>query len=139
MARKPRDYAAEYERRIARATAAGKTRQAARGHKVREHVERRQKEIAKYGLTIDQQKSVNKWIDRRQAAQPSISFFMDGDDLMKWTREHGFEQFSAFKRKWESERRKYKRAPRPKGDASLDDLYDGIEIDDLAAEWTYYH
>lgn len=136
---KARDYKAEYERRISRATAAGKTRQAARGHKVREHVERRQKEIVRYGLTIDQLKKVNAWGERRAAAQPTISFFMDNEDLVNWTKRNGFDQFSAFKRTWERERRKYKRAPRPKGEASLDDLYDGIELDELAPEWTYYH
>jgi hypothetical protein len=45
MARKSRDYKAEYARRIAKGTAAGKTRQQARGHKPREHIIRRQREI----------------------------------------------------------------------------------------------
>lgn len=56
MARKPtpkrkRDYKAEYARRIARATAAGKTRQAARGHKPKEHVVRQRRSISKYGAS----------------------------------------------------------------------------------------
>jgi hypothetical protein len=48
VAQKPRsEWSDTYRRRVERAEAAGKSRQAARGHKAREHVERRQKEKAK--------------------------------------------------------------------------------------------
>lgn len=139
MARKSRDYAGEYARRIAKATAAGKTRQQARGHKAREHVERREKEVAKYGMTISQLRSVQKFVDRRQSLQPSISFFLDGDKLDTWVRQHGFDQFTALRTNWERQRRKYKNAPRPKGEVQIEDLYEDVDTDDLEPEWLYYH
>src|SRR5215469_10901068 len=64
MARKPRrgslngrsavpkrDYKAEYQRRVAAGRKAGKSRQAARGHKAKEHVERARKTQQRYGVT----------------------------------------------------------------------------------------
>jgi hypothetical protein len=54
MATRPkrrRNYKAEYARRIARAAAAGKTRQQGRGHKAREHVTRARRTRAKYGVS----------------------------------------------------------------------------------------
>lgn len=51
MARRRRNYKAEYARRIANAAKAGKSRQAARGHKPKEHVERKRRAIAKHGVT----------------------------------------------------------------------------------------
>lgn len=51
MAKRQRNYKAEYARRIAKAKAAGKTRQEARGHKPREHVERARRSAAKYGAS----------------------------------------------------------------------------------------
>lgn len=50
MAKRKRDYKAEYARRIAKATASGKTRQQARGHKPKEHIERARRAKAKYGV-----------------------------------------------------------------------------------------
>lgn len=52
--RRPRDYKAEYKRRIAKGVAAGRSRQQARGHKIKEHVERRRRAILKYGGTPSQ-------------------------------------------------------------------------------------
>jgi hypothetical protein len=53
--RKPRDYKAEYARRIARKMAAGASRQAARGHKPREHVARKTKFEARLAAFAEQQ------------------------------------------------------------------------------------
>jgi hypothetical protein len=48
MASKPRsEWSDSYRRRVERAEAAGKSRQVARGHKAREHVDRRQREKSK--------------------------------------------------------------------------------------------
>lgn len=52
MAKKrQRDYKAEYERRIALGAAKGKTRQQARGHIAKEHVERARRTQLKYGAS----------------------------------------------------------------------------------------
>lgn len=49
-----RNYKAEYERRLAKGAASGKSRQLARGHKVKEHVERKRRAIVKYGVSPSQ-------------------------------------------------------------------------------------
>ena len=67
MARK-RDYRAEYAKRIARATAEGKTRQQARGHKAGEHIERARKERAKEGLSAAERESIRRWWEKNQDA-----------------------------------------------------------------------
>lgn len=45
MTRRERNYKEEYKRRIAKALSEGRTRQQGRGHKPREHIIRRQREI----------------------------------------------------------------------------------------------
>ncbi len=49
--KKKRDYAAEYKRRIASAEAKGRSRQSARGHIAKEHVERARRAKAKFGAS----------------------------------------------------------------------------------------
>ncbi len=59
-AKRKRNYKAEYNRRIAKAAAAGKTRQQARGHVAKEHVRRAQRSRAKYGATPAQLTKLRK-------------------------------------------------------------------------------
>lgn len=73
MARKPprkRNYKAEYERRQAKGRAAGKTRQQARGHKPREHVERARQSQAKYGASPSTMTRL-----RREAASKLLAIY----------------------------------------------------------------
>lgn len=56
--KRKRNYKAEYARRIARAEAAGKTRQQARGHKPKEHIERARRSKIKYGVSPG---TLTKW------------------------------------------------------------------------------
>lgn len=50
-AKRKRNFKAEYARRIAKGAASGKTRQQARGHREKEHVERARRSKSKYGAS----------------------------------------------------------------------------------------
>lgn len=50
-----------YQKRIARALLAGKTRQQARGHKAREHVERHERETKERGYTGSEESSIRRF------------------------------------------------------------------------------
>jgi hypothetical protein len=74
MATKPRsEWTAAYRRRVERAEAAGKTRQAARGHVVREHVRRKEVEQARVASgavkTTSAQRQAIRRFARQQAAK----------------------------------------------------------------------
>lgn len=90
MAIKPREnLSPAYLRRIERAEAKGLSRQAARGHKQHEHIERKQKEVAKSGLTSGQKAQIKKYtarqVDRnnQQRGVPKVDFKTEYDANLK--------------------------------------------------------
>lgn len=69
-----------YAARLARGEAAGKSPQASRGHKPREHVERKAKEIARGGLTTSQKQAVKRFAEKqaeRRGKPWDIAAFQD--------------------------------------------------------------
>ena len=130
-----RDYKAEYARRIARAEAKGKTRQQARGHKVREHVIRREREIAKRGLTNDQERIIRVWSKKHKNHERPIR------ELLAWTKENGYDAFKTYRSTWEANRRRYvknlrKSKYQPQA-GMLDYLAEELDIPEIS--WLYYH
>lgn len=102
-----RDFKAEYQRRIERALAAGKTRQAARGHKPQEHKLRAERERAKGGLTSAQVRIIRAFHARfdamGQKRTPTAS------DMIAYARQHGYGAFIAYREHWNDLRRNYLR------------------------------
>jgi polyhydroxyalkanoate synthesis regulator phasin len=86
-----------YAARLARAEAKGLTRQAARGHKPREHIERRAKERVKTGgLTYDQARRVERFVEhqakrRRRPLDHQIA--ADKIKLVQWAGRVGYDKF----------------------------------------------
>jgi hypothetical protein len=103
MARR-RDYAAEYARRVAKGQAAGRTRQAARGHKPKEHVVRAERERRERGITSYEETRIRKWGEKRAAKNKDLRV----QDLVDWSSAHGYRAFKALKRQQEAAHRQYK-------------------------------
>jgi hypothetical protein len=135
-----RDYRAEYARRIARATAAGKSRQAARGHQAREHVARAQREREEYGgLSGYEIRAMRAWCDRR--AREIHDNQADADEVIEYfqDRENPYEDFKVYRDTWTSVRREYVGAGFPSAGLgySLEGLTARAGVEDLS--WLYYH
>lgn len=145
MARKSLDQLSPaYRRRIERAEAKGKTRQQARGHKAREHVERRQKEAAKsaYELSKDQEASIHRWWnrntdpDRVEAGWPTLV------KVLSYAGYNGYAEFQNYRNIWNAARTEYLRAVRngtyvSKGEGYLLILKDMTKVPEIS--WMYYH
>lgn len=98
-----------YAKRVAKGVAKGRTRQQARGHKEKEHVERKEREIAERGITGAQEKSVRKWYDKTPQVKGA-----DEDELVEHVRSFGFDWFSNLKKEQKRLHKAWEKAGRPK-------------------------
>jgi hypothetical protein len=157
-AAKPRDFKAEYGRRIARALEKGKTRQAARGHKPQEHIARREREKAENGVTGSQLKTIRAFLKRFNS--PDYKDMPTEADLVEFVQERDWEAFKLYVKTWDAVRRKYLKAEKSGtlvavhgkrrngsqklyyslGEHSLDYYVSKSEVEPQGVEqWLYYH
>jgi hypothetical protein len=145
---KPRNFKAEYARRIANALKKGKTRQAARGHKSHEHIERWEREKEQNGgLTNDQIRSIHRWHERFGEPRRTLEKGMPNvEDVIDFARENGYNRFSLYRKIWDAQRRVYVREKatgkyESLGESHLQLLADMAEISSRGdgIKWLYYH
>lgn len=99
---------ASYAKRVATGIAKGKTKQQARGHKVREHIERKEKERIKLGgLTASEIKTIIRW--HSNVFNPNLYREVPTEEeLIEWSQEKGYSRFQQYRKTWDAARRQYK-------------------------------
>lgn len=151
---KPRDYKAEYERRIKRALEKGKTRQQARGHKASEHVFRKPKapkpskrKAAKPRPPIDpdaitkaRATYITKWAWKRDFEIQDWA--VEPDELVAHAKTFGWEWFVTYAATWQAMRDTYiaenkAGAYASRGVGYLQSMAQSVNADDMS--WLYYH
>lgn len=97
MAAKPSSqWSDAYRRRMERAEAQGKTRQQARGHKAKEHVERKAREVSLGMLTSSQRQSVRQFA-RSQAKKAGQDPSEMADRMVSWATRQGYDRFTTLR------------------------------------------
>ncbi len=136
MATKPRnEWSAAYRRRVERAEAAGKTRQAARGHRAAEHRTRRPR-----GALTTQQKDRVKRFARSQAKRAGVDYSEFRATMLRHAEAYGMPRFEAIMNKQRQMLGNYKKHPK-RQQYNEDEMSDLIGMFDEADDprWLYYH
>lgn len=108
---KARNYSPAYEKRLinavrkARATGKKPTRQLARGHKKKEHIERKVKEKARFGVTSTELAGIRSFISRFNAN--GHKDIPDEETLVAFVRKRSYKDFVEYRKVWDAARRKY--------------------------------
>jgi hypothetical protein len=151
---KSRNYSPAYEKRLIRAARSGKSRQAARGHKKHEHIERKQKENERYGITLDQRRSIVKYYEHFDpelhpwkysssgSIAEAISLAPKVENFVDFATANGYDRFKEYRKIWDAARRGYKRESANKsyssrGQEYLSHLAGLAKVEDVT--WLYYH
>lgn len=102
-------YRKRIERAQAKAAAEGRefTRQQARGHKAREHVERARHEIEREGITRAQRQTIERWHERNHSPGRERAGWLTADEAIQFAIDHGYEKFAAFRKVWDLQRAMY--------------------------------
>lgn len=102
----------QYARRVARAMAKGKTKQAARGHKPKEHIERIAKERKRHGgLSQSDLKQVRSFLrEFRKGAGNEKKGGPTEAALVEYIQDNGIKAFHWYRAKWRGLRAEYKAA-----------------------------
>lgn len=152
---KAKHYSPAYEKRLIRAARKGKTRQAARGHKPKEHIERKEREILARGITRDQERTIRnfyakkldpethpfKWVSNGDVSAaikeaPSVS------EILEFAIVEGYGAFKNYQNVWYAANRTYKRE---QADGSYQSRGFGylLTLNGMAKApdqlWLYYH
>ncbi len=147
MAQKPRSqWSDAYRRRIERAEAKGKSRQAARGHKVKEHVLRKEHELreqAETGKPTSAQRSIIRRWARKQASKDATADPSEmADAVVSWANEAGWEKFEKLRDTQKSLAKEYRQSGQPYGQSHgmefMDSLAEDID-EEVPSSWLYYH
>lgn len=129
-----------YRKRIERGLLKGKSLQQSRGHIAKEHIDRKEKEIAKLGLTRSQYRAVKDWSERRQGIVKDHDF--EVQEVIDITIANGFDWFLNYRKIWNAARHTYIVENRrgtyaSRGMTYLEELTRQSDAPELS--WLYYH
>lgn len=134
-----------YARRIARAEAKGRTRQQARGHKEKEHVARKEREIEEQGISGSQLKSIRSFLSRFNPL--GYKNVPTEEDLVEFVQSRDWVSFGQYRTTWDAYRRRWLKAHAAKELDHNGSL--GYSLEEITAQagvmpegdmpWLYYH
>lgn len=149
---KPRNFKAEYARRVANAPKGSPQRQLARGHKPGEARVRRERERKELGgLTGDQIRSIRRWyydfshyVIGGKFKTEDMRVLPSEERIIEWAQENGYDKFGGYRKIWRAARTTYIREVRngkweSRGAGYLSLLAEMIPASVDSIEWLYYH
>lgn len=131
---------ATYRKRLERGLLKGKSVQQARGHRPAEHIERKQKQEARGGLTARQLRTIWDWATNRKNVIEDHDF--EVEDVVNITITNGYPWFENYRKIWDETRSTFIKENlsgrySSRGLGHLQYLADQAKVDDIS--WLYYH